>query len=439
MISGFKNIFKIPDLKKRVMFTLGVLILYRLGCHIPTPGINTAALAEFFNQSRNTLFGMYDIFAGGAFSKAAVFGLGIMPYISASIMIQLMGAVVPYFQRLQKEGEEGRKKMNQITRYATVFLASMQALGAAVFLENLTIQGMAVVPNPGMGFRLLVMITLCAGTILIMWMGEQITERGIGNGISLIIFANILDRFPVAIMSEIEQLRAGNRMLMAEIFILGVFLLIVTTVVMVTEGTRKIPVQYAKRVIGRKVYGGQATYLPIRVSGFGVMAIIFAQSLMFFPQTIGQFFPNSEFVQGVLSYLDMGSPVYWLIFGLLILFFTYFYAAIAFNPVDVADNMQKYGGFIPGVRPGKKTAEYIDHVLSRIMLPAAAFFAFVAIFPFFVGKYFNVTQAFAGFFGGTSLLIMVGVALDTLQQVESHLLMRHYEGFMKTGRLRGRR
>ena len=441
MIKSFRSAFKIPDLKNRILFTLGIMVLYRIGCHIPTPGINAVALTEYFAQARNTLFGLYDIFAGGAFSRAAVFGLGIMPYISASIIIQLMGAVVPYFQRLQKEGEEGRKKINQITRYGTVFIACMQALGASVFLENLPItqSGIAAVPNPGMGFRLLVMVTLCAGTVLVMWMGEQITERGIGNGISLIIFIGIVGRFPTAVLDEIQYLLGGNRQIVMEIFIFAVLIAIIAAVVLITEGTRKIPVQYAKRVIGRKVYGGQATYIPIRVSGFGVMAIIFAQALMFIPQTLRQFFPNSEFIMTVLSYFDLQSPIYWVFFGLLILFFTYFYAAIAFNPVDVADNMQKYGGFIPGVRPGKKTAEYIDHVLSRIMLPAAVFFAGVAIMPYFVTKYMNVSYSCSQFFGGTSLLIMVGVALDTLQQIESHLLMRHYDGFMKTGRIRGRR
>ena len=441
MIKSFQSAFKIPELKKRILFTLGVMVLYRIGCHIPMPGINATALTEWFAQSRNTLFGLYDVFAGGAFSKAAIFGLGIMPYISASIMIQLMGAVVPYLQRLQKEGEEGRKKINQLTRYFTVLIASMQAIGASLLLTSLTApqSGLPVVPNPGMGFRLMVMITLCAGTILIMWMGEQITERGIGNGISLIIFFGIVVRFPTAVLDELQHLMAGNRQVIMELFIFAVLLLIIAAVVYVTEGARKIPVQYAKRVIGRKVYGGQATYIPIRVSGFGVMAIIFAQALMFVPQTIGQFFRNSEFVQNILAYFDLGSPVYWFFYGILILFFTYFYAAIAFNPVDVADNMQKYGGFIPGVRPGKKTAEYIDHVLSRIMLPAALFFAVIAILPYFMSKYLNLSDSFSQFFGGTSLLIMVGVALDTLQQIESHLLMRHYEGFMKTGRIRGRR
>ncbi|NQT24168.1 preprotein translocase subunit SecY [candidate division KSB1 bacterium] len=441
MIKSIQSIFKIPDLKNRILFTLGILILYRIGCHIPTPGINADALAEYFAQSRNTLFGLYDMFAGGAFSKAAIFGLGIMPYISASIIIQLLGAVVPYFQRLQKEGEEGRKKINQLTRYGTVFIASMQAMGASLFLENLPItrSGIQAVSNPGMGFRLLVMITMMAGTMLVMWLGEQITERGLGNGISLIIFTGIIVRFPTAILDEIQQLIGGNRHLVAELFIFGILFLIIASVVLLTEGTRKIPVQYAKRVVGRKIYGGQATFIPIRVSGFGVMAIIFANSLMFVPQTIGQFFTNSEIVQTIVGYFDMSSPVYWFFLGILILFFTYFYAAIAFNPVDVADNMQKQGGFIPGVRPGKKTAEYIDHVLSRVMFPAAVFFALIAIFPYFVSKYLNVSPTFSQFFGGTSLLIMVGVSLDTLQQIESHLLMRHYDGFMKTGRIRGRR
>lgn len=441
MIKSFQSIFKIPELKNRVLFTLGILVVYRIGCHIPMPGINASALTEWFSQSQNTLFGLYDVFAGGAFSKAAIMGLGIMPYISASIMIQLLGAIVPYFQRLQKEGEEGRKKMTQITRYGTVFIAMMQALGTTIFLTSLTApqSGVPVVPHPGLGFRLMVMITLTAGTILIMWMGEQITERGIGNGISLIIFIGIVNRFPRAIMDELQYVMSGNRSIIMEVIAFGILLLIIAAVVMVTEGSRKIPVQYAKRVIGRKVYGGQATYIPIRVSGFGVMAIIFAQAMMFLPQTLKQLMPNSEFIQNILSYMDLQSPVYWVTSSLLILFFTYFYAAIAFNPVDVAENMRKNGGFIPGVRPGKKTAEYIDHVLSRIMLPAAGFFAFINIMPFFVTKHMNVSYSFSQFFGGTSMLIMVGVALDTLQQIESHLLMRHYDGFMKTGRIRGRR
>jgi preprotein translocase subunit SecY len=436
MIKSFQNIFKIPELKSRVLFTLGIIVLIRLGGYILIPGINPQALTQWFAQKQNTLFQLYDVFAGGALSRAAVFGLGIMPYISSSIIIQLLGTVIPYFQRLQKEGEEGRKKINQLTRYGTVFVAAMQALGASIFLESL---GPEIVQNPGLGFRFIVMVTMVTGTVLIMWMGEQITERGIGNGISLIIFIGIVDRLPVAIYDEIRQIAGGNRNLIVELFIFALLLVLIALVVLVTEGTRRIPVQYAKRVIGRKVYGGQSTYIPIRVSGFGVMAIIFAQSLMFLPQTVQTFAGENEFLLRVLSYFDLTSPVYWGIYSLMILFFTYFYAAVAFNPVDVADNMQKYGGFVPGVRPGKFTAEYIDHVLSRVMLPAAGFFAVVAILPYFLQKTLNVSTTFSYFFGGTSLLIMVGVALDTLQQMESHLLMRHYDGFLKTGRLRGRR
>lgn len=441
MMRGFQSIFKIPDLKNRILFTLGIIVLYRVGCHIYIPGINPTALAEWFAARQNTLFGLYDIFAGGALSRAAVFGLGIMPYISASIIIQLMGAVLPYFQRLQKEGEEGRKKINQLTRYGTVFVAGMQALGVSVFLQSLppTSTGIEAVPVGGFAFKFTVMVTLIAGTVLVMWMGEQITERGIGNGISLIIFVGIVDRFPVAILDEIQQIMGGNRALLMEVFIFALLFLVILGVVLITEGVRKIPVQYAKRVIGRKVYGGQATYIPIRVSGFGVMAIIFAQSLMFLPQTIRTFAGDNEILINILSYFDMSSPIYWFIYSLLILFFTYFYAAIAFNPIDVAENMRKQGGFIPGVRPGKKTADYIDHVLSRVMFPAAVFFAVIAISPYFVSKYLNVSTTLSQFFGGTSMLIMVGVSLDTLQQIESHLLMRHYDGFMKTGKLRGRR
>lgn len=438
MIEKIQNIFKVPELRKRVLFTLGIFVLYRLGSYIPMPGVNAEALKVWFSQSQNTLFGMYNVFAGGALGRAAIFGLGIMPYISASIMIQLLGAVIPYFQRLQKQGEEGRKKINQITRYGTVIIACLQALGASVFLTSLKVQNMDVVPNPGIGFTLMVMITLCTGTVLIMWMGEQISERGIGNGISLIIFIGIVGRFPQAIMGEINLLSSGVREPMTSIFIFAALIVIIGAVVLVTEGTRKIPVQYAKRVIGRKVYGGQATFIPIRVSGFGVMAIIFSQAIMFLPMTLQRLFPNIAFIQTILSYFNMQSPIYWIFRSVLIVFFTYFYAAIAFNPTEVAENMRKNGGFIPGVRPGKKTAEYIDHVLSRIMLPAAIFFAVIAAMPFFARNMFNTASALSQFFGGTSLLIMVGVALDTLQQIESHLMMRHYDGFMKSGRIRGR-
>ncbi|GBE28649.1 preprotein translocase subunit SecY [bacterium BMS3Bbin03] len=441
MIESFQNIFKIPELKRRILFTLGILIVYRFGGHVPTPAIDTRALGEFFLQAQNTLFGLYDMFAGGAFRKATVFALGIMPYISASIIIQLLGAVVPYFQKLQKEGEEGRKKITQYTRYGTVLISALQSYGVSVFLENIPVtqSGLSVVPHPGIGFRLLTMLTLTAGTVLIMWLGEQIDDRGIGNGISLLIFIGIIARFPNAVLDEAQQLIAGNRAILMEISLWALMFGTVAAVVILTEGTRKIPVQYAKRVVGRKIYGGHSTHIPMRVNTAGVMPIIFAQSIMFIPSTFGTFFPNNEFVTSLVALFDMKSPLYWLIYGLMIVFFTYFYTAIVFNPVDIAENMQKYGGFIPGVRPGKKTSEYLDYILTRITLPGSVFLAIIAIFPYFIMKYSNVSYNFASFYGGTGLLIVVGVALDTLQQVESHLLMRHYDGFMKTGRLRGKR
>lgn len=442
MIKSFQSIFKIPELKQRILFTLMVLAVYRVGGHIPVPGINSEALIAFFQEAAGGggLLGLYDLFAGGAFRRATLFALGIMPYISASIIIQLLGAVVPYFQKLQKEGEEGRKKITQYTRYGTVFISLMQAYGVSVFLESIqTSTGVSVVPVGGLGFRALTMISLSAGTVLIMWLGEQITERGIGNGISLIIFIGIIATLPNAIIDEIQQFQSGNRVILTEVFLFGLMLLTIAAVVALTQGTRKIPVQYAKRVVGRKVYGGQSTHIPLRVNTAGVMPIIFAQSIMFVPQTVLTFFPTSEFMNTIQRYFDFQSPVYWVFYGILIVFFTYFYTAIAFNPVDVADNMKKHGGFIPGVRPGKKTAEFIDNILTRITLPGSIALALIAIFPYIITSFVNVSFSFASFYGGTSLLIIVGVALDTLQQLESHLLMRHYDGFMKGGRVKGRR
>ncbi len=441
MIERFQNVFKIPELKRRILFTLGILIIYRLGGHVPTPGINTAALAEFFTTAQNTLFGLYDMFAGGAFRKATVFALGIMPYISASIILQLLGAVIPYFQKLQKEGEEGRKKIVQYTRYGTVAISAMQAYGVSVFLQNIPItqSGLEVVPIAGLGFRLLAMITLTTGTVFIMWLGEKIDERGVGNGISLIIFIGIIASFPNAILDEVQQLIAGNRAIVTEIFLLAVMVFTVAAVVLITQATRKIPVQYAKRVIGRKMYGGHSTHIPMKVTTAGVVPIIFAQAIMFVPNTITQLFPSSEIMTTVGGWFDFTSGIYWFFYGLLIVFFTYFYTAIVFNPVDIADNMKKYGGFVPGVRPGKKTSEFLDFILTRITLPGATFLAIIAIFPYFVMKFTNVSYNFASFYGGTGLLIIVGVALDFLQQIESHLLMRHYDGFMKSGRIKGRR
>jgi preprotein translocase subunit SecY len=441
MMGSLQSVFKIPELKRKILFTALILIIYRVGGHVPTPGINAQALLEYFEQAQRGLLGLYDLFAGGAFKRATVFALGIMPYISASIIIQLLGSIVPYFQKLQKEGEQGRKKITQLTRYGTVAIAIMQGYGVSVFLERIgaSSSGQLVVPVPGWGFRILTMLTLAAGTVLIMWLGELITERGIGNGISLIIFIGIIARFPNSIFDEIQQVISGNRTLIVEILLWAIFVGTVAGTVLLTQGVRKIPVQYAKRVVGRKVYGGQSTHIPLRVNTAGVMPIIFAQSILFVPQTLFQFFPNSDFMVSVNMIFDYQSWTYWIIYGVMIVFFTYFYTAIAFNPVDVADNMKKQGGFIPGVRPGKKTSEFIDNILTRITLPGSIFLALIAVFPSVIAKFTNVSFNFASFYGGTSLLIVVGVALDTLQQVESHLLMRHYDGFLKSGKLKGRK
>ncbi|HEX9911801.1 MAG TPA: preprotein translocase subunit SecY, partial [candidate division Zixibacteria bacterium] len=419
---------------KRILFTLGILVVYRIGSHIPTPGVDAQALGEFFKQAGGSLLGLYDMFAGGAFAKATIFSLGIMPYISASIIMQLLGTVVPFFQKLQKEGEEGRRKITQYTRYGTVLIAAVQAMATSLFLESINIGGRYAVTSPGMGFRLLTMLTFTSGTIFIMWLGEQITDKGIGNGISLIIFIGIIARFPNAIIEEIQNLLGGRRTIFAEAFLIALMLAVVAATVLVTRAQRKIPVQYAKRVVGRKMYGGQSTHIPLSVNAAGIIPIIFAQSIMFAPSTLASFFPNSEFMHMVTSWFDAGTILYSVVYGLLIIFFAYFYTAIVFNPVDLADNMRKYGGFIPGIRPGKRTSEYIDRILTRITLPGAIFFAIIAIIPYFLMKKVNVTF----YFGGTSILIVVGVALDTLQQIESHLIMRHYEGFMKKGRIKGR-
>jgi preprotein translocase subunit SecY len=433
---SFRNIFKIQELRDRIIYTSLLLVVVRIGAHVTLPGVDAHLLAQAqANQASNTLFGLYDLFVGGAFRNAAIFALGIMPYISASIILQLLGAVVPYFQKLSKEGEEGRKKITQLTRYGTVLVAAMQAWGVSVRLTSLTVEGQPIVPLEiqGFGFAISTIIFLTAGTIFMMWLGEQITERGIGNGISLIIFIGIIARFPHSIL---DQFRLSQNLIIG-IIIIAAMVLIVAGVVLVTQGTRRIPVQYAKRVVGRKVYGGVTQYIPLRVNTAGVMPIIFAQAIMFIPSTILTFFPESEFMQSLSGYFQYTSFTYSFIYGLLIVFFTYFYTAIAFNPKDVAENMQKQGGFIPGIRPGKHTADFIDNILTRITLPGSIFLAIIAILPAFVSRW-GVTPSFAQFFGGTSLLIMVGVALDTLQQVESHLLMRHYDGFMKSGKLRGR-
>ncbi|MCY7360909.1 MAG: preprotein translocase subunit SecY [Ignavibacteria bacterium] len=440
-LESFRNIFKIEELRNRLLFTLAMLVVVRIGAHITLPGIDAGLLAEAQkNQSDNTLFGLYDMFVGGAFKNAAIFALGIMPYISASIIIQLLGAVFPYFQKLQKEGEDGRKKINQLTRLGTIPVAALQAWGVSVQLASRNVGGLGVVSPDisGIFFTISTVIILTAGTIFMMWLGEQITDRGIGNGISLIIFIGIIAEFPYSVFDEYQIVASGARNILVEFIYIGCFLLIIAGVIAVTVATRKIPVQYAKRVVGRKVFGGVTQYIPMKVNSAGVMPLIFAQSIMFIPSTFLSFFPDSEMMQGISKYFDYTSWVYSIAYSLLIIFFTYFYTAIAFNPKDVSDNMKKQGGFIPGVRPGKPTSDYIDNILTKITLPGAIFLAIIAILPTLLMK-FGVTTGLASFFGGTSLLIIVGVALDTLQQIESHLLMRHYDGFMKTGKLKARR
>jgi len=438
---SFRNIFKIQELRQRILFTAGILIVVRFGSHITLPGVDARVLSEVIrNQSSNTLFGLYDLFVGGAFSNAAILALGIMPYISSSIIIQLLGAVIPYFQKLTKEGEEGRKKITQLTRYGTVLISMLQAWGVSVQLMSLNAGGLPIIPPEvhGLYWQFSTMVILTAGTIFLMWLGEQITERGIGNGISLIIFIGIIARFPNALLDEYQLVSSGARGLIIELIILALMAFIVAGVVAVTQATRRIPVQYAKRVVGRKIYGGVTQYIPMRVNTAGVMPIIFAQAIMFIPNTILTFFPESEFLQSVAGYFNYTSVTYSVVYALMIIFFTYFYTAVAFNPKDVAENMQKQGGFIPGIRPGKNTSDFIDNILTKITLPGSIFLAIVAILPAFMVR-MGVTSNFASFFGGTSLLIVVGVGLDTLQQIESHLLMRHYDGFMKSGKLKGRR
>ena len=439
MIDKFLNIFRIPDLRKKLIFTGLLLLVYRLGGKVPIPGIDKTALAAMMQGYANSLLGLYDMFAGGFFSQASIFALGIMPYISASIIIQLLGAVIPYFQRLQKEGEEGRKKIIQITRYGTVLISSLQATGMAVFLTSQTTTVGPVVPNANFIFYFVTILTMVTGVIFVMWLGEQISDHGIGNGISLIIMVGIISRAPSVFRSQLIQIQNGLSNPLENIFLLFLMFGITFIVVTVTTGVRKIPVQYAKRVVGRKVYGGQATHIPLKILTAGVMPIIFAQALMFLPSTMASFFPQGngfgDWLQRVFAPTHI---IYSLFFAFLIIIFTYFYTAIAFNPVDVADNMKKQGGFIPGVRPGKSTSDYIDHILTRVTLPASIFLALIAVFPTFLTGFFSVDFSLASFYGGTSLLIIVGVALDTLQQIESHLLMRHYDGFLKSGKIKGR-
>jgi preprotein translocase subunit SecY len=468
MLQSLRNIWDIPDLRKRVLFTLGLLAVYRLGNHIPTPGINATALIDFFEQNKSNWFGLVDMFSGGNLAKVTVFALGIMPYISSSIILQLLTVVWPYLEKLSKEGELGRRKITQYTRYGTVLLSIVQSLGIAVYLERMTLnESFRIVENPGIAFKLMTVMTLTTGTAFIMWLGEQITERGIGNGMSLLIFAGIVVGFPRGMLDTLDMIRRGDLSLLATMFLLAMMVLVVAAIVFVERGQRRITVQYAKRVVGRRMYGGQSTHLPLRVNTSGVIPVIFASSIIAFPQTIASFFEaDNPWMQAVSEQLRWGMPLYNLLYVSFIIFFCYFYTAIVFNPDDVAENMRKYGGFVPGIRPGKRTAEYLDHILGRITFGGAIYLALIALLPEFLMAGFKVApipvigpglDMFLSennlgwiteglhlnfYFGGTSLLIIVGVAMDTVAQVEAQLIMRHYDGFSGPGkgrRIRGRR
>lgn len=439
MIGGFQNIAKIPELKKRIVVTFLLLAVYRIGVFIPTPGINSKALALWFAQTRGTLLGLFDMFSGGALQKLSIFALGIMPYISASIILQLLTVVIPYLDRLSKEGEAGRRKIVQYTRYGTVLLSAFQGFGISIGLERMTgPAGELVVANPGWYFRIMTMITLTAGTAFIMWLGEQITERGIGNGISLIIFAGIVARMPAAVRSTYKIIKTGEMGVLMLVGLIVMMVIVVGVIIFVERAQRRITVQYPKRVVGRRVYGGRKTYLPLRINTSGVIPPIFASSIIMFPATIAQFVGPQwgiEWLKTITTALTPGRPLYTALYVAFIFFFCYFYTAVTFNPVDVADNMRKYGGNVPGTRPGKPTADYIDRVLTRITFVGAIYVSAICVMPTFLIKKFNVPF----YFGGTSLLIVVGVALDTITQIEAHMLTRHYEGFLKSGRFRGRR
>jgi len=461
VVDSIKNIFAVPDLRKRVLFTLGLLAVYRVGNHIPTPGVNPEALALLAEQTKNTMFGLYDMFTGGNLSRVTIFALGIMPYISASIILQLLTVVWPYLERLSKEGELGRRKITQYTRYGTIVLSVVQSLAIAIFLERQTdiAGGLPLVYNGGWGFRILTVLTLTTGTTFIMWLGEQITERGIGNGMSLLIYAGIVVGGPRAVFTTLDQLRTGQMGLLRLLLLLVMMVVVVAAVVFIERGHRRVTVQYAKRVVGRRMYGGSSTHIPLRVNTGGVIPVIFASSLLAFPATLAGVFQQGGWMQATVEQLSYGMPLYNLLYVAGIIFFAYFYTAIIFNPDDVAENMRKYGGFVPGIRPGKRTAEYIDTILTRITLVGAVYLALVAILPEFLITGFKVAPIpFIGeqldallprfltegmnvtfYFGGTTLLIVVGVAMDTVQQIESQLIMRHYDGFMKKTRIRGRR
>jgi preprotein translocase subunit SecY len=461
MIDSFRNIFQVGELRNRVLFTLGMLAVYRIGNHVVVPGVNTEALALLAEQARNTMFGLYDMFSGQNLSKMTIFALGIMPYISASIILQLLTVVWPYLERLSHEGELGRRKITQYTRYGTIVLSIVQASAIAIFLERQTniAGGLPLVYSTGWGFRLMTILTLTTGSALVMWIGEQITERGIGNGMSLIIFAGIVVGLPRAVLTTIDQLRTGQMSLLRLIVLIVMMVVVIAAIIFMERGQRRVTVQYAKRLVGRRMYGGTSTHIPLKVNTGGVIPVIFASSLLALPATIAGAFASGGWFQKVVQQLAYGMPLYNLLYVTGIIFFAYFYTAIIFNPDDVAENMRKYGGFVPGIRPGKRTAEYIDTILTRITLVGAIYLALIAILPEFLITGFKVAPIpFIGeqldallpewvtqgmnvtfYFGGTSLLIIVGVAMDTVQQVESQLIMRHYDGFMKKTRIRGRR
>jgi preprotein translocase subunit SecY len=433
--SGFGNIFKIPELRRRLIFTAVLLAVYRIGVHVPTPGIDGVALKSFFDSMQGTIFGVVNMFTGGALERLSVFALGIMPYISASIILQLLTVVIPHLEQLKKEGEQGHKKITQYTRYGTVVLSIIQGLGIAVGLESMqSPAGAAVVFVPGWGFRLMTVITLTAGTAFIMWLGEQITERGIGNGISLIIFAGIVARMPGAVGNTFRLVSQDEMGIFTLIILTVLMLVVIGVIIFFEQGQRRIPVQYAKRVVGRRMYGGQSTHLPLKINSSGVIPPIFASSILMFPATIAQF-TQVGWLQAFSQMMRPGGLYYNLLYVGFIVFFCYFYTAVTFNPVDVADNMKKNGGYIPGIRPGKRTADYIDRVLTRITLGSAVYVSAVCVLPTVLITKFNVPF----YFGGTALLIVVGVAIDTIAQIESHMLSRHYEGFLKKGSMRGRR
>jgi preprotein translocase subunit SecY len=468
VLQSLRNIWDVPDLRKRVLFTLGLLAVYRFGNHIPTPGINAQALIDFFQQNRGNWFGLVDMFSGGNLSRVTVFALGIMPYISASIILQLLTVVWPYLERLSKEGELGRRKITQYTRYGTIVLSVIQSLGIAAYLERMTLdQQFRIVESPGIGFKLMTVLTLTTGTAFIMWLGEQITERGIGNGMSLLIFAGIVVGFPSGLIDTVQRVQRNELGLITTLVLVAMMVLVIAGIVFVERGQRRITVQYAKRVVGRRMYGGQSTHLPLRVNTSGVIPVIFASSIIAFPQTIASWWStNLPWMQSVSEQLSWGMPLYNLLYVTFIIFFCYFYTSIVFNPDDVAENMRKYGGFVPGIRPGKRTAEYLDHILGRITFGGAIYLAIIALLPEFLITGFRVapipvigpgldawlTNNNLGwvteglglnfYFGGTSLLIIVGVAMDTVAQVEAQLIMRHYDGFSGPGkgrRIRGRR